>query len=52
MTALKIVLAGALLTVSCAIASAQQAPTVRVKGTIEKVDGSVLTLKPPTAKPS
>ena len=45
MTALKIVLAGALLTVSGAIASAQQAPTVRVKGTIEKVDGSVLTLK-------
>jgi hypothetical protein len=44
-TALKIVLAGALLTVSGAIASAQQAPTVRVKGTIEKVDGSVLTLK-------
>ena len=45
MTALKIVLAGALLAVSGAIASAQQAPTVRVKGTIEKVDGSVLTLK-------
>jgi hypothetical protein len=44
-TALKIVLAGALLTVSCAVASAQQAPTVRVKGAIEKVDGSVLTLK-------
>jgi len=44
-TALKIVLAGALLTVSGAIASAQQAPTVRVKGTIEKVDGSVLMLK-------
>jgi hypothetical protein len=37
--------AAALLAASCAIASAQPAPTVRVKGTIEKVDGNVLTLK-------
>ena len=29
--------------------SAQQAPTVRVRGTIEKADGNVLTLKPATA---
>ena len=38
-------MAGALLAASCAIASAQQAPTVRVRGTIEKVDGNALTLK-------
>jgi len=38
-------LAGVLLAASCAIAAAQPAPTVRVKGTIEKVDGNVLTLK-------
>ncbi len=42
---MKITLAGVLLAVSCAIASAQQAQTVRVRGTIEKVDGSNLTLK-------
>src|SRR5476651_737832 len=45
MTKMRLMLAGALLAASCAIASAQPAPTVRVKGTIEKVDGSVLTLK-------
>ena len=46
MTTMKtITLAGALLAASCAIASAQPAPTMRVKGTIEKVDGNVLTLK-------
>jgi len=38
-------LAGVLLAASCAIAAAQPAPTVRVKGTIEKVEGNVLTLK-------
>jgi hypothetical protein len=37
--------AGALLVASCAIACAQPAPTVRVKGTIEKAEGNVLTLK-------
>src|SRR5213078_3291437 len=45
MTTMRITLAGVLLAASCAIASAQPAPTVRVKGTIEKVDGNVLTLK-------
>ncbi len=39
-TTMKITLAGALLAASCAIASAQQAQTVRVRGTIEKVDGN------------
>jgi len=42
---MRITLAGALLAASCVVASAQPAPTVRVKGTIEKVDGNVLTLK-------
>src|SRR3954468_14699973 len=42
---IKIALAGALLAASFAIASAQQAQTVRVRGTIEKVDGNNLTLK-------
>jgi hypothetical protein len=41
-TVVKITLASALLAVSCAIASAQ---TVRVRGTIEKVDGNMLALK-------
>jgi hypothetical protein len=45
MTTMKITLAGVLLAASCAIASAQPAPTMRVKGTIEKADGNVLTLK-------
>ena len=44
-TTIKITLAGVLLAASCALAAAQPAPTVRVKGTIEKVDGNVLTLK-------
>jgi hypothetical protein len=44
-TTLKFALAGALLAASCAAASAQQAPTVRLRGTIEKVDGQTLTLK-------
>jgi len=44
-TTIKITLASVLLAASCTIASAQPAPTVRVKGTIEKVDGNVLTLK-------
>jgi hypothetical protein len=45
MTIAKVILAGVLLAVSCVAASAQQAPTVRVRGTIEKVDGNALTLK-------
>src|SRR5207237_2948972 len=44
-TTTRMTLAGVLLAASCAIAAAQPAPTVRVKGTIEKVDGNVLTLK-------
>src|ERR1043166_8514298 len=44
-TTIKLILASVLLAASCAIASAQPAPTVRVKGTIEKADGNVLTLK-------
>ena len=44
-TKMKITLAGALLAASCALALAQQAQTVRVRGTIEKVDGNNLTLK-------
>jgi hypothetical protein len=41
----RLTLAGALLAVSWTTASAQQAPTVRVRGTIEKVVGNNLTLK-------
>ena len=41
----KIALAVVLIAASCAIASAQQAQTVRVRGTIEKVDGNTLMLK-------
>jgi hypothetical protein len=44
-TLVKMTCAAGLIAASCAIASAQPAPTVRVKGTIEKVDGSTLTLK-------
>ena len=44
-TTMKITFAGALLAASCAVAFAQPAPTMRVKGTIEKADGKVLTLK-------
>src|SRR5260370_27700548 len=38
----RLALAGAILAASCAAATAQ---TVRVRGTIEKADGKVLTLK-------
>jgi len=38
-------IAGLGLMVIAPVASAQQPPTVRIRGTIEKVDGSVLTLK-------
>ena len=44
-TKTNILLACALVAASCTLASAQQAPTVRVRGTIEKVDGNALTLK-------
>ena len=44
-TTIKLTLALALIAGSYAMAVAQQAPTVRVRGTIEKVDGSALTLK-------
>src|SRR6266849_2179749 len=39
---IRLVLAGAIIAASCAAATAQ---TVRVRGTIEKADGNVLTLK-------
>ena len=42
----RILLAGMLLAAAGAVASAQQAQTVRLKGTIEKVAGDTLTLKP------
>ena len=42
---MKFIFASALLASSCMIATAQQAQTVRVRGTIEKVDGSALMLK-------
>src|SRR4051812_38416449 len=41
----RIFLTGALIAASCAMASAQPAPTTRVRGTIEKADGNALTLK-------
>lgn len=44
-TTMKIALASLMLAGSCALAVAQPAPTMRVSGTIEKVDGSTLTLK-------
>jgi hypothetical protein len=47
MTTMKIIVA-ALLTVSSAVAIAQPAQTVRVRGTIETVDGHTLTLKSST----
>jgi hypothetical protein len=40
----RVLLAAALVAASCMAASAQQKP-VRLRGTIEKVDGNVLTLK-------
>src|SRR3989449_10492045 len=39
---IRVVLAGAIIAASCAAATAQ---TLRVRGTIEKADGNVLTLK-------
>src|SRR5438445_12204116 len=39
---IRLVLAGAIIAASCAAATAQ---TLRVRGTIEKADGNVLTLK-------
>jgi hypothetical protein len=44
-TAIRFALAGALIAAACCTAYAQQPPTVRLRGTIEKVDGNVLTLK-------
>lgn len=41
----KMFLTGALIAASWTIAAAQPAPTMRVRGTIEKVDGNALTLK-------
>jgi hypothetical protein len=41
----KILMAGAMLAASYAMAAAQPAPTMRVRGTIEKVDGHTLMLK-------
>src|SRR5215831_6028949 len=42
----RILLAGMVLAASSIVASAQQAQTVRLRGTIEKVAGNTLTLKP------
>ncbi|AMN44421.1 hypothetical protein [Rhodoplanes sp. Z2-YC6860] len=41
----KLFLAGLVFATSCAVASAQQAQTVRLRGTIAKVDGSLMVLK-------
>jgi hypothetical protein len=41
----KILLAGLIVAASCALASAQQAQTVRLRGTIAKVDGDSMMLK-------
>ena len=43
--AIRLTLAGVLIAGSCAVASAQQAQTQRVMGTIEAVNGSTLTVK-------
>jgi hypothetical protein len=43
--AIRMTVAGALVVAACATALAQQAQTIRVQGTIAKVDGDVLTLK-------
>ena len=43
--AIQIVLAGAWVAASCAIACAQPAETARLRGTIEKADGNALALK-------
>jgi hypothetical protein len=42
---MRIMLSGALVAASCIVAVAQPAPTMRVRGTIAKTDGHVLTLK-------
>ncbi len=42
---IRMTMAGALVLAACATAFAQQAQTVRVRGTIAKVDGDALTLK-------
>ncbi len=42
---IRFAIAGALIAVSCAAALAQQPQTVRLRGTIEKADGDLLTLK-------
>ena len=42
---IRMALAGALVVAACATAFAQQAQTMRVRGTIAKVDGDALTLK-------
>src|SRR6187431_1124087 len=42
---IRMTVAGALVLAACATALAQQAQTIRVQGTIAKVDGDVLTLK-------
>jgi hypothetical protein len=44
-TTIKLTLAAALIAASYAMTVAQPAPTMRVRGTIEKVDGNALTLK-------
>ena len=41
----KLFLAGLIVAASCTVASAQQAQTVRLRGTIAKVDGDSMTLK-------
>lgn len=46
----KFFLAGFIVAISCAVASAQQAQTVRLRGTITKVDGESMTLKTSTGE--
>src|SRR3954466_12990412 len=41
----KLFLTGLIVAASCVVASAQQAQTVRLRGTIAKVDGESMTLK-------
>jgi hypothetical protein len=45
---MKLIFAGAIVAVSSAFALAQPAQTTRLRGTIEKVEGSTLTVKPAT----
>ena len=44
-TTMKMLLAGVWVVASCALAAAQQAETVRLRGTIAKADGHTLMLK-------